>query len=125
MGRMSIDTRSRVVFLWQKGYKWKSIHERLVEEGIEVSKTSLYRLIKKFRETGSVHDNRTWKPPRKLEDIHLRFIGQVMADDDELVSHKLHDKLVRQFPNLSVSLRTVKRARRDLGWACKKNGTVH
>ena len=64
MGRMSIDTRSRVVFLGQKGYKWKSIHERLVEEGIEVSKTSLYRLIKKFRETGSVRDSRTWKPSR-------------------------------------------------------------
>lgn len=120
MPRLSLDSRSRVILLWQKGFRLKAIQQRLKEEGTTVSKTALCQLIKKFRTTGSVRDCRTWKPPRKLQDMHLRFIDQAMANDDELTSQKLHWMLLEQFPELRMSNRTVKRARRDLGWVCKK-----
>ncbi len=120
MARLTLETRSRVVYIWQKGFRLKAIQERLKEEGVEVSKKSLCLLIKKFKTTGSVRDNRTWTPPRLLQDIHLRFIDQALAADDELTSRKLLDMLCTQFPDLKLSISTNKKARRDLGWSCKK-----
>lgn len=70
MGRMSLATRGRVVALWKSGFTLSKIEYRLLEENIVVSKKSLCLLIKKYRQTGSVADNRTYKPPKKLQDVH-------------------------------------------------------
>ena len=43
MGRMSAD---RVVCLWRAGFSVVKIRERLLEEGIVVSRKSLYLLLK-------------------------------------------------------------------------------
>lgn len=118
MVRLTLDARNSL-FLWQKGYRLKVIHEKLQEDGIVVTKTCLFRLIRKFKATGSVRDNRTWKPPCILYEVYLRFINNAMASDDELMSRKLYDMLIEEFPDLHLSLKTVKRAR-DLGWVCKR-----
>ena len=43
-----------------------------------------------------------------------------MAKDDELTGIKLLRILKEEFPDVSVSLSTVKRAKRELGWVVKK-----
>ena len=96
-GKAILDTRNRVVLLWKRGFKLKDIHERLKEKGINVIRAYLCRLIRKFKDTGSVRDNRTWKPPRILQDIYLRFIDNAMANDDELTSRKLYTMLIEDF----------------------------
>ena len=65
-------------------------------------------------------DRRTVKPPRKLDNQHYRFIDDCMAEDDELIVTKLRDKLRERFPTLNVSMSTVKRASREMGWTAKK-----
>lgn len=117
---MSMATRNRVVSLWKSGFKISKIQNRLLEENITVSKKSLCLLIRKYKKTGSVADYRTTKPPRKLQGNHYRFIDNAMADNDELSISKLHSILMEEFPDLSVSQSTVKRARRELGWVAKK-----
>ena len=56
MARMSLDTRSRVVYLHKSGFKLKDIQLRLKEEDIKVSKKSLCLLLKKYRLHSVVSD---------------------------------------------------------------------
>jgi len=79
MGRMSLTTRSRVISMWKNGYRLSKIQARLLKEGVAVSKN-----IRKYKLTGSVADRRTYKPPKKLNDAHYRFI------DNALTSYTLH-----------------------------------
>ena len=120
MGRMSLATRSRVVTLSTSSYPLRKIQAHLALEDITVSKKSLCLLIKKYRMTGSVADNRKVKPPKKLKDEHYRFIDECMADDDKLTATKVHAMLKEKYPALIVNVNTVKRARMELGWTAKK-----
>jgi len=83
MGRMSL-TRSRVISMWKNGYRLSKIRARLLKEGVAVSKKLLCLNIRKYELTGSVADRRTYKPPKKLNDAHYRFI------DNALTSYTLH-----------------------------------
>ena len=55
-----------------------------------VSKTSLCLNIRKYKLTGLVADRRTYKPLKKLNDAHYRFIDNAMAENDELSAPKLY-----------------------------------
>ena len=116
---MSYSTRNRVINMWRLKYTLKKIKARL-EEGDIVSKTSLCLLIKKYKATGSEADYRPTARPKKLKDIHYRFINKQTAKDDELTGIKLLRMLKEEFLDVSVSLSTVKRVKRELGWVVKK-----
>ena len=63
-----------------------------------VSKTSLCLLIKMYKDTGSVTDNRPNARPRKLKDLHYRHIN--ISENDELTGIKLLRMLLQeQFPD--------------------------
>ena len=120
MPRMSLNTRSRVIAMWQANFSLNKIQSRLEEESIVVSKTSICILIRKYKLTGSVADFRPIPPPRKLKEEHYRFIDDCMAADQELSITKLYRFFREKYPEVSVSESTVKRARRELGWVAKK-----
>ena len=56
MPHLSIEDRRRIVSLYSIGYSVSSIFERLEQENVEVSKCSIYNLVKKFRVKGVVRD---------------------------------------------------------------------
>ena len=56
MGKMTLETRQRVIYFSQMGMKLKAIKHPLEDEGIRVSKTIICLLLKKYEETGSVAD---------------------------------------------------------------------
>ena len=118
MPRLSVETRQRVTTLRDAGYKYKEIKAKLKEEGIVVSRTTLSLLVKKYQETGRVADRPSGRKPKKLHDEHYIFIDKALARDDELTTVKLFNLLMEEFPELNASFSTVKRARRELGWAC-------
>ena len=120
MGRMTNDTRCKVILLWKKGLTLRGIKKRLAEEGTTISIVSICKLIMKFRLTNSALDCRTYKPPRTLVEEHLRFIDESMADNPELIGTQLTDLLRVCFPNLKVSISTVKRVQRELRWINKR-----
>ena len=118
MPRMNMSTRVRVIILRQKGYSVSQIRDRLLEEETPVSLVSIYKLLKKFERTGSVRDcKRKASTPKLLRPEHLRFIDDALAEDDELTARRLKVLLEERWPELRVSIPTIKRARKyDLGW---------
>ena len=116
MGRMSIETRQRVVLLWKSGMKIKDIHGRLREEKTVVSETSLYLLIAKYAKSGKVSNIKRSSRPSILGNEHYKFIDNAMEEDDELTAYKLK----KHYPDLNLSISTVRRARKDLGWVSTK-----
>ena len=46
----------------------------------------------------------------------LKYIDDVMADNNELTARQLRHMLTNQWPELSLSVHTVRRARWKLGW---------
>ena len=115
MGRMSVDTRQRVIVMWQKGVKVKEIHQHLREEGIRISITSLW-FVGKFRKTGFIKDLPRASRPSILVREHYEFIDECMVENNELTARCLRSKLQGRFPGFNLSLSTVRRARKDLGW---------
>ncbi len=117
MARLSIPIRKRIVALSHMNFQLRSIHQRLQEEGVVVSKKSIRKLIRKFKNTQSVRDL-----PRKSRDKfltmeHYEFIDKAMEGNDELTVRKLHEILVEKYTNLArISKSSVKKARKDLGW---------
>ena len=106
--------------LWKSGWKIKDIDRRLRDEGTSVSETSLYLLISKFAKTGFVRDIK--RAPRQsiLKDEHYQFIDEAMERNDELTAYNLWSRLKEAYPNLRLSVSTVRRARKDLGWVSTK-----
>ena len=49
VGRMSIETRMRVIGLWKLHFSLKDMQAKLKDEEIRVNKKSLCLLIKKYR----------------------------------------------------------------------------
>ena len=79
---------------------------------------TLYKLLKKYQEHGTIQD--IPKLPRILSEEQLVFIDETMAEDDELTPRQLHALLLEKWPRLTVSLNTIKRARRNLGWVATR-----
>ena len=77
-------------------------------------------LICKYKRTGSVADEQKTKWPRKLQDEHYRFIDDTMAENDELTSLQLYNMFEEKYPEVSISISTIKQARRELGWVAKR-----
>ena len=47
MGRMSIETRTRVIHLWKNRFSVQDVVDRLAED-VSVSRAALYMLLKKL-----------------------------------------------------------------------------
>ena len=104
-----------MVHLEAEGFTYKQIQKRLEDEGISVSVKSLYQLVTKHRATMSLLDRTRGRAPKILQGEHYKFIDEALTDD-ELTIRQLRTLLTKKFPTLTLSLSTVKRARRDLGW---------
>ena len=86
-----------------------------------VSRVSLFTLIKKFKKIKLVVDLKKKKPRSSiLEECHYRFIDEAMAANNELTSRQLFSLFTDEYPEVQISISTVKRARKHLGWISKK-----
>ena len=121
MARLQVQTRKRVIVLRRQGCSIRQIHKRLKEEGTEVSIRSLQRLCVKFQLMHTVQDLPRAPKPRLLTPEMVATIEESLRNDDELTSRKLKQKLGENFAELpDVSLATIRRNRRELGWVCTR-----
>ena len=58
MGRMSLETRAKVIRLKKRGMPVQQIAKHLDSEGVDVSKVSLYALFKKYKATHCIQDQK-------------------------------------------------------------------
>lgn len=112
---MTLETRRKVVMLSRLGMRLKAIKLRLEEEGVQLSKTSLCLLLKKYRETGTVADRCIQRCyGKKLQLQHYRLIDGAISKDDEVSNGDLC-KMLKEECGIVVSKNTVQRAKKHLG----------
>ncbi len=90
MGRMSSDTRARVVWMRRAGFSIMTIRERLLEEGIKVSRKSLHFLVKKYEQTHSIADRKRAPRKRQLSNEHFQFIDEAMEANNDISTNLCH-----------------------------------
>lgn len=120
MPRLNLVDRKRVIALFCRGYSVSQIKKRLVEENVYISIRSLYKLIEKFEDTGTIVDRPRRTTPRKVTEEMRIAIDQELKCNDELTSRQLQSFLKEKWPDVSVSCPTIRRAREEIGWVCTK-----
>ena len=117
MPRLDIEARRRVIALRSHGYSVSAIKQRLLEEHICVSSVTIYALLRKNKQHNTIADRPRQHFEKKLDEEKLRFLDESLAANDELTARWLLVKLREKWPDVSVSLSTIKRARKyELGW---------
>ena len=120
MPRMSLDTRRRVILLKDQGFSVSRIITRLKQEQVLVSRQALYDLFKKHQETGCLADLPKRTRTRKITDEMLTIIDEALSNNDELTAREIRSILMERWPDLEVTLPTIKRIRKQIGWKCTR-----
>lgn len=106
--------------LKERGFTVKEIIKRLEEQHVFISRSAIFKLLKKYRRYGTVGDLRRSRLPKKLSEDQLVFIDDSLAENDELTARKLRYLLQERWPETVVSISTIKRARKGLGWVATR-----
>ena len=77
MGNISKETREYVIKLHKAGYKPQAILKKLPES---IALSSVYFIIKKYKETHSIA-NRSFKRKRKVDENITTFIEKICNED--------------------------------------------
>ena len=116
MPRLDLETRRRVITLFQRGTSVTDIQNRLAEENSAITRQSLHRLIRKFRDHGTVQDLPKRTRSIKLTDEMMEFIDSKLQENDELTAEQLRSSWKEMFPDVNISLSSIKRGRKKKGW---------
>ena len=120
MGRLTLEERLRVITLHSNNFSIPAIHKRFKDENISVSMRALYNLVQKHGEAGIIVDLPRRKKQRKITEEMMEYIEEEMRKDDELTSTGIKALLLGRWPNLQVSIPTIKRVRKEMGWVCTR-----
>ena len=114
-GRITADTKFRIVSMHTKGFKVKSIMETLHADGIAITRQYISRIIKRFKQKGSIADKENKGRITRLKLGHLDFIDNSYKANDELTANDLQKLLIDNF-KINLSIPSIKRIRKKLGW---------
>lgn len=104
----------------QSGHSISEIKKRLIEESIFISSQALFNLVRKHRETGKLIDLPRRARPRKLSQEMVTVLEEAWCDNDEMTARQARSLLVEKWPNLQVSIPTIKRIRKQMGWVATR-----
>lgn len=108
-------SKQRILSKYWKGYKISEIVEHLVlEDQIIVSRQGVRQFLKRYREYGTIARKPGSGLPPKLSPPIKRLIEDAMRRDDETTATQLQAVLAAH--GVYVSLTTIVRNRRELGW---------
>jgi len=120
MARLSKESRKRVIALHSRGYTVTEIRRRLQEENISVSRQALHNLLRKFLDKRIIKDLPRRSKQRKITEEMRSAIEEAYNGNDELTSTGIKSLLMARWPDLQVSIQTIKRTRKDMGWVCTR-----
>jgi len=75
---------------------------------------------KNFQIFGTIQDLYRTKWPKKLTNDMEQLIDSELKESNKLTSQQLLSTLKAKYPQLRVSLPTIRRTRKKLGWVCTK-----
>ena len=55
---------------------------------------------------------------RKPSQEMSTFLDDILKENNEMTTRQIVEKLYKKFPDLNISLATLKHARRENGWVC-------
>ena len=99
---------------------WISCHKNTFSRRDPSIKEITVLSVKKVQQTCSVADLNGTPGRRLLKDKYFRFMDEAMKANLELTSRQLHGMVAEKFSDVNVSISTIKRARKALGWSAKK-----
>ena len=120
MARLSIDSRTRIITLHLKGFSVLEIRKRLQEESICISHQSIHNLIAKYRDHRAIGDLPRKRRQHKIRTPMKSLMEETLRRNDEITSTGLKSLLSAQWPDLEVSVPTIKRIRKEMGWVCTR-----
>jgi len=120
MPRLALSVRRSVLSLSNAGYSVADIEQILKKQKVATTKRSLYRLIKKFKEHGVYTDLQRRARDRKITPEMLKMINDELKQNDEATARDLRAMLIEKYPDLEVTLSTIKCQRQALGWVCTR-----
>lgn len=114
MNAYSLDLRERVVRAVDQGYARAEIIKLF-----GVSRATIKRYVKQRRETGQLERKPIpGRPPKKSASLRAGLVAQLEANPDATL--EMHCQLWKQVPGVCVSVSTMSRAIRRVGWTRKK-----
>ena len=115
-----MEARRRIITLHSKRYSVLEICKRLQEENLSISRQSIHNLITKFRDHRTVADLPRRRQERKITTQMRSLIEEALTRNDEITSRGLKNLLSAQWPDLQVSIPTIKRVRKEMEWVFTK-----
>ena len=88
MTRLALSARRSAVSMFNAGYTVAAIQQQLKDEDVTVTKRSLYRLLKKFKEKGVYTDLPRRARDKKLTQEMLTMINNELEENDEAIVHQ-------------------------------------
>lgn len=111
---LSTYARVRILTLYSNGYRAPKIEKLLKQEGITISRVSIWKFISQYKKTGCVARKEGSGRPIKISPEAMALIEEQMNADDETTALQLHKMLNER--GIDVSKWTILRCRRSLGW---------
>lgn len=118
MPKVSNYTRTRIELLHKQNLHPAEIFRVLKKEDLLVSFSSVTRIVKKLRLTGSVANLPRSGRPTKLSVEAKAFIDRQMRQNDETTSKQIEKKLAKY--GIEVCSATVRRCRKQQGWTLQR-----
>ena len=120
MGRLSVESRKRVITLRSKGYSVLAIRRRLKDENVIISRQAIYNLFAKFQKYRMLKDLPVQRRKQKITEEMKSMIEESLNNNDEITARGIKSLLIARWPELQVSIPTIKRVRKDMEWVCTR-----
>lgn len=115
----SIDLRQKIVDRYTEG----NISIRKLSQQFNVASSFIQKLIKQYRETGTVKPRvRTQQTPTKLNQGQLKILESIVTENNDATLTELCE-LLAQRVDVRISVSTMDRMLKRLGFTLKKNTT--
>ena len=106
--------KMRILMLYSNGYRAPKIEKLLKEEGIRISRVSIWKFISRYKKTGCVARMEGSGRPAKISPEVMALVEEQMRANDKTTAFQLHKMLNER--GIDVSIWTILRCRRSLGW---------
>ena len=115
-----MESRKRIVILRCKGYSMIKIRQRLKEESIVTSQRTIHNVLSKFKNHRIYKDLPIQRRKPKITEEMKIAIEEALNSNDEITARGVQNLLKARWPDLQVSMSTIKRVRKDMQWVCTK-----
>lgn len=92
--------------MYDAGFSGNEIVSKLA-----IPRTTIYNVLKRFRDRGTIKSSKRSGRPRKLTDRDLRELGRLIKNRQKLKASEIRNSIVQD-----VSTRTIRRRAHELGF---------